>query len=76
MRTAPTFSVSAGWALRPLTTGGSIIGTTNTTSIFLTAGAKPHAVLISFSGSSGLTAGAVIGVSGNAGAYFDFSGEL
>ena len=76
MRTTPTFSVSSGSALRPLTTGGSIVGTTNTTSIVLVAGAKPHAVQISFSGSSGLTAGAVIGVSGNAGAYFDFSGEL
>lgn len=76
MRTAPTFSASSGSALRPLTTGGSIIGTTDTTSISLTAGAKPHAIQISFSGSSGLTAGAVIGVSGNAGGYFDFSAEF
>lgn len=76
MRTAPTFSASSGSALRPLTTGGSIIGTTNTTSISLTAGAKPHATQISFSGSSGLTAGAVIGISGNAGGYFDFSAEF
>jgi hypothetical protein len=76
MRTAPTFSVSSGSALRPLTTGGSIIGTTNTTSIALTAGAKPHAAQISFSGSSGLTAGAAVGVSGNVGGYFDFSAEF
>jgi hypothetical protein len=76
MRATPTFSASSGSALRPLTTGGSIIGTTNTTSIALTAGAQPHAALISFSGSSGLSAGTSIAVSGNANAYFDFFAEL
>lgn len=76
MRIAPTFTASSGSALRPLTSGGSIVGTTNTTSIALTSGAKPHAVQLSFSGSSGLTAGQSVGVSGNAGAYFDFSSEF
>jgi len=74
MRAAPTFTASSGSCLRPLTTGGSSVGTTNTTSVGWYSTANQYGGQIYFSGSSGLTAGAAVGVYINSGAYFEFTG--
>jgi hypothetical protein len=74
MRAAPTLTASSGSCLRPLTTGGSSVGTTNTTSVGWYSTANQYGGQIYFSGSSGLTAGAAVGVYVNSGAYFEFTG--
>lgn len=71
-RAVPTFSIDG--SIRPLSSTGSIIGTTNATSVAYFGG--PNGGLLSFSGASGLAAGDARGVFGNAGCFLNFASEL
>lgn len=76
MRATPTLTASSGALFRPLSTGGSVIGTTDTTSVAWYSTATPYGGQIYFSGSSGLTAGTAIGVYVNTygGGWLEFNG--
>ena len=76
MRATPTLTASSGALLRPLSTNGSIVGTTDTTSVAWYSTATPYGGQIYFSGSSGLTAGTAIGVYVNThgGGWLEFNG--
>lgn len=76
MRATPTLTASSGALLRPLSTGGSVIGTTDSTSVAWYSTATPYGGQVYFSGSSGLTAGTAIGVYVNTygGGWLEFNG--